>query len=317
MTLMVPLISIAVFVFVMATVGYFGYRTYARSANLLEKLSAPPPGLRDFAPGGYEGGAAQAPRFRVRKALMWLGEKVPVSPEEASVTSRMLLSAGYKSEKALPIFMAIRVVSACGFLALAAALTSATNWIPMADVAVLVVSVGLGYWLPQLVLEEMLIPRYQESLRYALPDALDMLVVCVEAGISLDQAIRMVSEELDLTHPILCRELKLISVEMRAGERRAQALKNLAERTREPEIAKLVALLVQTDRFGTSVGEALRTHSEFMRVARRQEAQEKAGKLGVKLVIPIFFFILPTIVILTAAPAFIQIMSSLKSVGKR
>jgi tight adherence protein C len=122
---------------------------------------------------------------------------------------------------------------------------------------------------------------------------------------------------LELTHPILCRELKLISVEMRAGERRAQALKNLAERTREPEIAKLVALLVQTDRFGTSVAEALRTHSEFMRVARRQEAQEKAGKLGVKLVIPIFFFILPTIVILTAAPAFIQIMSALKSAGKR
>ena len=142
---MVPLISFAVFVFVLATVGYFGYRTYSRSANLLEKLNAPPAGLRDVAPGGYEDGVAQAPSFRVRKILLWLGEKVPVSPEEAGVTSRMLLSAGYKSSNALFTFMALRVVCACTCLALAAALTTSTSWIPLADAAILIVSVGFGY----------------------------------------------------------------------------------------------------------------------------------------------------------------------------
>lgn len=312
MNLSVFLIAAAVFLFVLGVVGYFGYRTYAKAVKLVEKLATPPPGMRDLAPGGFASGVAQTPTFQVRRGLQWIGEKLPISPEEASVTGRMLLSAGYRTEYAVAVFQAIRVITALGFFAAAAGLAAATNWIPLADAVVIVVCTGIGFWLPQLVLEEILIPRYQESLRFALPDALDMLVVCVEAGISLDQAIRMVSEELELTHPTLCRELKLISVEMRAGERRVQALKNLAERTREPEISKLVALLVQTDRFGTSVGDALRTHSEFMRVARRQEAQERAGKLGVKLVIPIFFFILPTIVILTAVPPFIQILTALK-----
>lgn len=313
MNLMLPMIVAGVFVFVLVTVGYFGLRTYIRPASLVDKLSSPPPGLRD----DETGLAQQAPQFRVRKALQWIGEKVPVSPDEASVTMRMLLSAGYRAEDSMIMFTAIRIVSACALALGAALLAAATNWMPVVDAVILVVAAGFGYWIPLLVLEEILIPRYREALRFALPDALDMLVVCVEAGIGLDQAIRLVSEELELTHPELCRELLLISVEMRAGSRRVDALKNLAERTREPEISKLVALLVQTDRFGTSIGDALRTHSEFMRVARRQEAQERAGKLGVKLVIPIFFFILPTIVILTAAPAFIQIMSGLKAAGDR
>jgi tight adherence protein C len=316
--MLLSLIIAGVFVLIFAAVSYYGYRTYSRPAGVLEKLQAPPPGLRDIAGGGYAPGAApRMPHFQVRQVMAWLGEKVPISPEEATVTRRMLLSAGYRSEASLSIYLAVRIASACAFLALAATVASLTSWPMPVDAVILILATALGFWIPQLVLEEMLIPRYQEALRHALPDALDMMVVCVEAGIGLDQAIRMVSEELEITHPELCRELRLISVEMRAGERRAQALKNLAERTREPEVSKLVALLIQTDRFGTSVADALRTHSEFMRVMRRQEAQEKAGKLGVKLVIPIFFFILPTIVILTAAPAFIQIMETLRAVGKR
>jgi tight adherence protein C len=229
----------------------------------------------------------------------------------------MLLSAGFRSHDSVMVFTAIRIINTCAFVAGAALLVTSTNWILLVDLVILVVAAGFGFWLPLLMLEEILIPRYQESLRFALPDALDMLVVCVEAGIGLDQAIRLVSEELELTHPELCMELRLISVEMRAGSSRVDALKNLAERTREPEISKLVSLLVQTDRFGTSVGDALRTHSEFMRVMRRQEAQERAGKLGVKLVFPIFFFILPTIIILAVAPAVIQIMTGFKSIGNK
>jgi tight adherence protein C len=312
------LVSAAVFLFVLITVAAFGYKTYSRPAGVLEKLHAPPPGLRDAAAGGFAPGAIpQIPNFRVRQSLQWLGEKISINPEEASVTRRMLLSSGFRHESALPIFLAIRVVSAALLMALAAAVTTVTNWLLPADLLLLVGAALAGYWLPLLVLEEIIMPRYQEALRYALPDALDMMVVCVEAGIGLDQAIRLVSEELEITHPELCQELRLISVEMRAGERRMQALKNLAERTREPEISKLVAILIQTDRFGTSVADALRTHADFMRVNRKQCAQEKAGKLVVKLIFPIFFFILPAILILVLAPAFIQILTALGSLHNR
>lgn len=110
-----------------------------------------------------------------------------------------------------------------------------------------------------------------------------------------------------ITHPELCRELNLVSVEMRAGQRRAAALKNLADRTMEKEVGKLVAMLIQTDRFGTSVGDSLRAHSDFMRIRRRQEAEERAGKLGVKLIIPVFLFIMPATMVVSAGPAFLTI----------
>ena len=151
----------------------------------------------------------------------------------------------------------------------------------------------------------------QETLRLSLPDALDLMVVSVEAGLGLDQAIQHVSRELQMSHPEVGDEWGLVNLEMRAGKRRAEALRNLAERTGEPEIGKLVAILVQNDRFGTSMAESLRPHSDFMRTRRRQDAEERAGKVGVKLVFPIFFFILPSMMIVTAGPAMLQIFKEL------
>jgi tight adherence protein C len=135
--------------------------------------------------------------------------------------------------------------------------------------------------------------------------------VCVEAGLGLDQAIRNVSQELRITHKDISEELGLVTLEMRAGKRRADALRNLADRTGEVELRKLVAILVQADRFGTSIGESLRTHSDFMRVRRRQEAEERAGKVGAKLVFPIFFFILPSMLIVAAGPGLLQVFKYL------
>ena len=145
----------------------------------------------------------------------------------------------------------------------------------------------------------------------SLPDALDLLVVCVEAGLGLDQAISHVSRELHLTHRAISDELGLVTLEMRAGKRRAEALRNLADRTGEAELRKLIATLIQSDRFGTGIAEALRTHSDFMRVRRRQEAEERAGKVGVKLVFPIFFFILPSMLVVSAGPAMLQVFKYL------
>jgi tight adherence protein C len=158
---------------------------------------------------------------------------------------------------------------------------------------------------------EHLVSVRQEKLRMSLPDALDLMVVCVEAGLGLDQAIRNVSEELRMTHKEISEELGLVTLEMRAGKRRSEALKNLADRTGEPELRKLIAILIQADRFGTSIAESLRTHSDFMRVRRRQDAEERAGKVGVKLVFPIFFFILPSMLVVAAGPGLLQVFKYL------
>jgi tight adherence protein C len=167
-----------------------------------------------------------------------------------------------------------------------------------------------GWILPKFFLEKM-VKKRQNILRLSLPDMLDMLVVSVEAGLGLDQAIQHVARELAITHPQLSEEISLVTLEMRAGKRRADALRNFAERTGEPEIRKLMAILIQNDRFGTSMGESLRNHSDFMRTRRRQEAEERAGKVGVKLVFPIFFCILPSIIIVAAGPALLQIFKYL------
>lgn len=303
---MVLAISIIVFLLVGLLIVGFGYKAYARPARVLEQLSNTRASVQSF---DSLGGTPIAPdnRFEIKTALQWLGEKVPLSPHDSSLTRRLLSAAGYRKESALPIFVGIRLGLATLGVIIAALAALTTDMQPIWKLASLAIAGFIGFWLPGMVLQEIFIPAYQEKIRFALPDALDMLVICVESGISLDQALRLVSEELMLTHPELCRELNLVSVEMRAGLRRQQALKNLAQRTLEPELGKLVAMLIQTDRFGTSIGDALRTHSEFMRVRRRQDAEERAGKLGVKLIFPIFFLIMPAIFLVTVGPALISL----------
>jgi tight adherence protein C len=168
-----------------------------------------------------------------------------------------------------------------------------------------------GYFGPNLVLERMVSAR-QERIRFSLPDVLDLLVICVEAGLGLDQAIQSVARELAGTHKDISEEFNLVTLEMRAGTRRPDALRNLTDRTGEPDLRKLVAILLQTDRFGTSMADSLRSHSDFMRMKRTQEAEERAHKVGVKLIFPIFFFILPSMVLVAAGPAVIQIFRVLR-----
>ena len=177
-------------------------------------------------------------------------------------------------------------------------------------IVILAAGAGGGYVLPGFMLERK-IKKRQETLRLSLPDALDLMVVSVEAGLGLDQAIQHVSRELQPTHPEISEEWGLVTLEMRAGKRRSDALRNLADRTGEPELRKLVAILVQNDRFGTSMAESLRAHSDFMRTRRRQDAEERAGKVGVKLIFPIFFFILPSMMVVTAGPALLQVFKYL------
>jgi tight adherence protein C len=153
--------------------------------------------------------------------------------------------------------------------------------------------------------------RRQHRIRLALADALDLLVVSVEAGLGLDQAIQRVGEELAFAHKDLAEELRLVNLELRAGTGRVDALKNLADRTGVDDVASLVAMLVQTDKFGTSVAQSLRVHSDTLRTKRRQRAEEAAAKTGVKMVFPLVFCIFPAIWVVAIGPAAIKFVQVL------
>jgi tight adherence protein C len=208
------------------------------------------------------------------------------------------------------VFYGLRVISTAVLVMLSFLMLAKMPSNVMLKVLLLVFGAMAGWILPKFFLEKK-VKKRQNILRLSLPDMLDMLVVSVEAGLGLDQAIQHVARELAISHPQLSEELSLVNLEMRAGKRRADALRNFAERTGEPEIRKLMAILIQNDRFGTSMGESLRNHSDFMRTRRRQEAEERAGKVGVKLVFPIFFCILPAIILVAAGPALLQIFKYL------
>lgn len=218
--------------------------------------------------------------------------------------------AGYRSDSALPVFLAIRTLVTVGAGAAAWMLMPLIALPMLIEWGIVLLAAALGHMLTNFGLD-ILGEQYQEKLRLALPDALDLMVVAVEAGLGLDQAIMKVSEELAYAHPELCRELNLVSMETRAGVKRADALRNMADRTMEKELRKLVAALVQNDRFGTSVADALRTHAEFMHMRRRQIAEGKANKLPPKLTAVIFFTILPAILIIVGAPALLMLFRGL------
>lgn len=296
--------TVLFFLALACVIVWFGYRTYVRPGEAYEQLAS-----AISAHGEVEQRVAQQ-TYRVRKLLQWVGEKLPQDPMSASLTRRQLMVAGFRSDAALPIFIGLRAVLAVGAAIAAWGIVQAFDWPMILKAGVVGASGLLGHMLSNFGLD-ILGEKYQEKLRLALPDALDLMVVAVEAGLGLDQAIMKVSEELASTHPELCRELSLVSLETRAGVKRADALRNMADRTMEPELRKLVAVLVQTDRFGTSVADALRTHAEFMRVRRRQIAEEKANKLPPKLTVVIFFTILPAILIVAGGPAILMIYRQL------
>ena len=235
-------------------------------------------------------------------ALKKFGSVTPQSTNEMGKLQQKLVTAGYRAHEAVAVFFGIRL----GCALLAFVLTAALQpKLPLALAAC-----ALGYLLPSMALGRMAKKR-QHRIRCGLPDALDLLVVSVEAGLGLDQAIQRVGEELDFAHPDLSSELRLINFELRAGKARVDALRNLADRTGVEDIASLVAMLVQTDKFGTSVAQSLRVHSDTVRTKRRQRAEEAAAKTGVKMVFPLVFCIFPAVWVVTIGPAaikFVQII---------
>ena len=225
---------------------------------------------------------------------------MPKSPKDMSLLRRRLTAAGYTSMQPAIFFSAARVALP---VAIALAVISVLGLRRGALAAVL--GGGLGFMLPDFWLSRATKQR-QKLIRNGLPDALDLLIVCLEAGSSLDQAILKASEELEVAHPELAEELRLVTTETRAGKPRLEALRNFAERTRVDDVRSLVTMLVQTERFGTSVSQALRTHAETSRTKRRQRAEERAAKVGVKMVFPLVFFLFPALYIVILGPAVVK-----------
>jgi len=245
---------------------------------------------------------------QLRALLEWFGRLNQSSNTEVvRATKRMLVTAGYRSGKAPILFLGARLLSAIVIVVPLAMIPAKLLGFPTLTNLLLlyVAGAGCGYYAPKFWLTRAIAAR-KDALQRGIPDALDLMVVCVEAGLGLDQAIARVGEEIKRTHPVLNDELQLLSLELRTGVSRQEALRNLAQRTDVEDIKNLVALLVQTDRFGTSIGQALRVHADSMRTTRRLKAEELAAKLPVKLLLPLIFFIFPSIMIVVIGPAAIK-----------
>lgn len=305
-----PLIfTICAFLMLMVFLSWGGYRVFYKPGKFLKQLGRPVI-TNERRAAVVEDSVEPEGSNTLVTFLQQIGSKIPSSGAEAATLRATLLRAGYRSEQAAPVFYGIRILSTLAMLGVSFAMMGKMPQNAAMSVALVVFGAALGWVLPRMKVEKQ-VKKRQEILRLSLPDALDLLVVSVEAGLGLDQALQHVAKELQASHPQLSEELSLVTLEMRAGKRRADALRNFSERTGEPEVRKLVAIMVQNDRFGTSMAESLRTHSDFMRTRRRQEAEERAAKVGVKLVFPIFFFILPSMLIVAAGPGLLQVFKYL------
>jgi tight adherence protein C len=236
---------------------------------------------------------------RLEQALNPLSKALPMSPTEAGKTRAWLMQAGYREPRHVTIYYGMRVLCALIGLFVAAGLG--------ARFELLVGIPAFGFFIPRFILKRRIKAR-QHRIRVGLADALDLTVICVEAGLSLDQAMSRVGEDLRHAHPDLSDEFHLVNLEMRAGKPRPEALRNLAERTGVDDLKALVGVLIQTDRFGTSVAQALRIHSDSLRTERRQRAEEQAAKTTIKMVPALVVFVLPSMFFVTLGPAVIQLI---------
>jgi tight adherence protein C len=221
----------------------------------------------------------------------------------SSDTARLLTRAGYRKPEAATALRGATVILPVIFVGG----TLLTGFYRLNPVVILFAAAVLGFVLPDLWLAGRA-RRRQGNLRLALPDALDLLVICVEAGLGLDQSLLYVSQELRIAHPDLCDEFDLVNAEVHVGKSRTEALRSLAERSGVEDIKVLVATLIQTERFGTSVAQALRIHSDDLRIKRRQRAEEMAAKTTVKMLLPLVFCIFPALFVVILGPAVITLI---------
>ena len=244
-----------------------------------------------------------------------IGEKVgrldrvlPKSGAEVSIVEKRLIRAGYRKESAVKVFYGAKVLIPL-LLCLIAIVTGMASASPLFAYAS---ALGLGFLLPDFWLGRQISKR-QKQIRLGLPDALDFLVICIEAGLSMDQATARTAEELRLARPALSDELDIVVLEQRAGRVRSEAWRQFADRTDVNTVRILVSVLVQSEQLGTSVAKTLRVHAETLRTQRRQQIEEQSAKTSVKLVFPLVFFIFPSLFVVTLGPEMIIMAQSFRT----
>jgi tight adherence protein C len=248
----------------------------------------------------------QAKSERLMKVLQTLGQQVSGGRKDANAVRLFLIQAGFSDPRAVSIYWASRVGLALGLPVLA------LFGLPLLGVSSVKVLLAVLYfgafgWIAPAFYVKSKLKARQKEVQLALADMLDMLVVCVEAGLGLNQALVRVADEIEHVSTVMSEQLAMINLEMRAGTPREEALKNFADRTGLPDIRSLVSMMVQTDRFGTSVADALRVHSDTMRTKRRQRAEEAAAKTTIKLVFPLVLFVFPAMFVVVIGPSALAI----------
>jgi tight adherence protein C len=304
------LLIITISTFVCISLGMMGvywllYRPQSAATERLKRLGARNAPMT----GGIEIEDTRAAELAERLAAP-LSKLLPPSAAEAKKLQKQLMHAGFRSYSAPMVYRAIQFFSMAAFPAfvaflcavLARPLNSAVLWILFAFV--------IGFFLPRYVLNRMIRSRKQ-LVQWGLADALDLMVISIEAGMGLNAAMVKVSEELKEVHRDISEEFELANLEIRVGRERDEALRNLAERTGVDDLRSLVAMLIQTDRFGTSIARAIRTFSDSLRTKRRQRAEQAAQKAAVKLLFPLACFLFPTLFIAILGPAALQLIDTL------
>jgi tight adherence protein C len=295
------LLTLIVFIAIAVAVALVGMKLYVRPKEAMERVV-----------GGIEHAETIPihPSLALHELIKKLGNIIPQSPKDVTVMQRRLIRAGIRNENGLKILYGAKAGMGVLLPLAATVVVSGMTADPGNKAAVILAAAAVGFFGPNEYVRRMA-GRRQKAIARGLPNALDLLVVCVESGLGLDQAIMQVSKELEKAHPEISEEFGLVNLELKAGKRRVEALRNLADRTGVDDLKKLVAVLIQADRFGTGVAQSLRAHADFMRIQARQVAEEKAAKLGVKLIFPIFFCILPSLFVVTVGPVVMKIMREL------
>lgn len=256
-------------------------------------------------------GAIQQTGSSLSGLVEQLEQVLPKSKAEMSVVSQRMILAGFRGESAVKVFYGCKVLVPL-LLCVVALVTGLASM--MSPFFVYATALGVGFLIPDFWLGKRITKR-QKKMERGLPDVLDLLVICIEAGLSLDQATARTAEELAKAHPELCDELGMVVLEQRAGRPRADAWKNLADRTGVESIRNLVAMLVQSEQLGTSIAKSMRVHSDSLRTQRVQQVEEQAAKTSVKLVFPLVFFIFPALFLVTLGPAVIIMIESFQKLN--
>jgi tight adherence protein C len=251
-------------------------------------------------------------RRRLEQVIAVVGERFKEREVDYGPIREQLVYAGYRSRSALTLYLGARAALMALFCLIAIALSAANEFSgPMMMVAA-IWGAGAGWFIPKIVVSFRVTAR-QKEIQLALPDALDLLVICVEAGLGLNQALIRVAKEIRHVSSLLSDELSIANFQIRAGIPREESLRNLADRTGVPDLRTLVTTMIQTERFGTSIAQSLRVQADTLRLKRKQRAEEAAAKTTIKMVFPLALCVFPALFVVVLGPALIQIYQTLSS----